>query len=120
MTEPAIESKQEKPRLRCRDVLRATIYIAAACLIGWFEMALTLGLIAIVIGLLWLAVFVATATSFLWLPVFLATLPFISSLALLLRYTRLGSWCAEFFRSLRSEPYKSKIWTQWILRFSQW
>ena len=73
-------------------------------------MALTLGLIAIVLGLLWLVVFIACSTSFLWLPIFLVSLPFLSSVALLLRYTSLRIWCGRMLHKVQSEPFKSKVW----------
>jgi len=90
--------------------------------IFWLEQALnltvTLVLIGMVVALIWLSVFVAISTSFLWLPVCLICLPLLTTVAILLRMTRLRDICRSFVTRLQEEPWKSKIWTQGILELT--
>ena len=79
----------------------------------------TLFLIGLVVALIWLSVVVAVSTSFLWLPVCLICLPLLTSVAILLRMTRLRDIFTRLILRLQSEPLKSKIWTQGILEIVQ-
>ena len=110
-------------RVRCRDVLRKVIYMGIFLTVVWLEQALNLillvGLIALVLGLLWLSIFVALSTSFLWLPVCLICTPLLTTVALLLRYTRLRDLCSTLRVKLQSEPLKSKLWSQGFLYIGQ-
>lgn len=110
-------------RIRCRDVLRTSILMIAGVTIFWLEQALnltfTVFLIALVIGLIWISVMVAISTSFLWLPLLLVCLPLLTTVAILLRMTRLRDILNSALYRLGSEPLKSKLWTRFFLELSQ-
>lgn len=111
-------------RIRCRDLIRTGIYVGIGLTIFWLEQALnltvTIFLIALVIGLIWLSFLVAISTSFVWLPLMLVCLPLLTTVAVLLRMTRLRDICASALTRLGSEPLKSKLWTQGVLELAQW
>ena len=109
--------------MRCRELLRGSIFFSIGLFFIWLEQALnltvTLFLIGLVVALIWLSIAVAVSTSFLWLPVCLICLPLLTTVAVLLRMTRLRDICARLVQRLQTEPLKSKIWTQGLLEIVQ-
>ena len=117
------QAKGCSERVRCRELLRGSIFFSIGLFFIWLEQALnltvTLFLIGLVVALIWLSIAVAVSTSFLWLPVCLICLPLLTTVAVLLRMTRLRDICARLVQRLQTEPLKSKIWTQGLLEIVQ-
>ena len=110
-------------RNHCRDLLRTSIYVGIGLTIFWLEQALnlifTVFLISLVVLLSWLSIFIAVSTSFVWLPLCLICIPLLTTVAILLRMTRLRDIFDGFFSKISMEPLKSKLWTKGILQLSQ-